>query len=58
MRCICMFRKGKIEPGLNLENQECHWKEEFISVEIDIRSPESDARFANGKQNNNGAKLP
>ena len=37
MQCICMFRKGKIEPGLNLENQECHWKEELISVEIDIK---------------------
>ena len=37
MRCICMIWKGKIEPGLNLENQECHWKEELISVEIDIK---------------------
>ena len=26
-----------IEPGLNLENQECHWKGELISVEIDIK---------------------
>ena len=26
-----------IEPGLNLENQECHWKWELISVEIDIK---------------------
>ena len=37
MRCICMFQKGKIEPGLNLENQECHWKDELISVEIEIK---------------------
>ena len=37
MRCICVLRKGKIEPGLNLENQECHWKKELISVEIDIK---------------------
>ena len=25
------------EPGLNLEIQECHWKGEVISVEIDIK---------------------
>ena len=31
--------KGMIEPGLNMENQECHWKEELISVEIDIKIP-------------------
>ena len=37
MRCICMLRKGKIEPGLNLEIQECHWKGELILVEIDIK---------------------
>ena len=37
MRCICMFRKGKIEPGLNLENQQFHRKDELISVEIDIK---------------------
>ena len=24
------------EAGLNLENQVCHWKDEMISVEIDI----------------------
>ena len=29
--------QGMIEPGLNLENQECHWKGEVISVEIDIK---------------------
>ena len=37
MRCICMIWKGMIEPVLNLENQECHWKEELISIEIDIK---------------------
>ena len=37
MWCICMIWKGKIEPGLNLEIQECHWKEELISVKIDIK---------------------
>ena len=37
MRCICMIWKGMIEPGLNLEKQECHWKGEVISVEIDIK---------------------
>ena len=26
-----------IEPGLNLGIQECHWKGEMISVEIDIK---------------------
>ena len=26
-----------IEPVLNLEIQESHWKEEMISVEIDIK---------------------
>ena len=26
-----------IEPGLNMEIQECQWKEELISVEIDIK---------------------
>ena len=37
MWCICMIWKGMIEPGLNLEIQECHWKGEVISVEIDIK---------------------
>ena len=37
MQCICELRKEKIESGLNLENQECHWKDELISVEIDIK---------------------
>ena len=37
MQCICELRKEKIEPGLNLENQEFHSKYELISVEIDIK---------------------
>ena len=32
-----MLRKEKIELGLNLENQVRHWKDELISVEIDIK---------------------
>ena len=40
MRCICMICKGMIEPGINLEIQECHWKEEMISVKIDIKITE------------------
>ena len=32
----CSGRK-KVEPGLNLAKQERHWKDEFISVEIDIK---------------------
>ena len=37
MWCIGMIWKGMIEPGLNMEIQECHWKGELISVEIDIK---------------------
>ena len=37
MGSICMIYKGMIEPGLNLEIQECQWKGEVISVEIDIK---------------------
>ena len=37
MQCICVLRKGKMEPGLNLANQECRRKDELISVEIDIK---------------------
>ena len=32
-----MLRKEKIKPGLNLANQACRWKDELISVEIDIK---------------------
>ena len=52
-----MIWKGMIEPDLNLENQECHWKEELISVEIDIKITETDARFPNDKQNKYGTGL-
>ena len=32
------FDKGMIEPDLNMEIQECHWKGEVITVEIDIKN--------------------
>ena len=37
MQCICVLQKVKIESGLNLANQERRWKDELISVEIDIK---------------------
>ena len=37
MRCICVLRKENDEHGSNLANQACHWKDEVISVEIDIK---------------------
>ena len=37
MQCICVLWKGKDGQGINLENQVCRWKDEVISVEIDIR---------------------
>ena len=37
MQCICFLRKEKIEPGLNLANQELRWKDELISIEIDTK---------------------
>ena len=37
MRCICVLRKENDEHGSNLANQVCHWKDEMISVEIDIK---------------------
>ena len=40
MRCICVLRKEKDEHGSNLANQACHWKDEMISVEIDIKITE------------------
>ena len=52
-----MIWKEMIEPGLNLENQEYHYKEELISVEIDIKITGNDARFGNGKQNKYGTGL-
>ena len=38
MRCICMICKGMNEPGLNLEIQVCHWKDEMKSLENDIKN--------------------
>ena len=57
MRCICMIWKEMIGPSLNLEIQECHWKGEVISVEIDIKITGMDARFGNGKRNKYGTGL-
>lgn len=37
MQYICELWKEKVEPVLNLANQECLWKDELISVEIDIK---------------------
>ena len=37
MQCICVLRKGNIDQGINLANQVCRWKDEMISVEIDIK---------------------
>ena len=37
MQFICVLRKGIDEQGINLANQVCHWKDEMISVEIDIK---------------------
>ena len=37
MQCICVLRKEKIDQGINLANQVCLWKDELISVEIDIK---------------------
>ena len=37
MRCVCVLRKENDEHGSNLANQACHWKDEMISVEIDIK---------------------
>ena len=34
---ICVLRKENDEQGSNLANQACHWKDEMISVEIDIK---------------------
>ena len=40
MQCISVLRKEKIEPGLNLANEERRWKDELISVKIDIKITE------------------
>ena len=37
MRCVCVLRRKDDEQGINLANQVCQWKDEMISVEIDIK---------------------
>ena len=37
MRCVCVLGKENDEKGSNLANQACHWKDEMISVKIDIK---------------------
>ena len=37
MQCIHMLWKEKIDQSIKLANQVCHWKDEMISVEIDIK---------------------
>ena len=37
MQCICVLRKEDDERGINLANLVCRWKDEMISVEIDIK---------------------
>ena len=37
MKCICVLRKRKNDQGINLANQVCQWKDEMISIEIDIK---------------------
>ena len=37
MQCICVLRKEKDEQGINLANQVFYWRDEMISVEIDIK---------------------
>ena len=36
--CICKIWQGMHEPGLNLEIQVCHWKDEVKSLENDIKN--------------------
>ena len=35
--CICKNGQVMHEPGLNLEIQVCHWKDEMKSLENDIK---------------------
>ena len=37
MQCVCVLRKENDEQDINLANQVCRWKDEMISVEIDIK---------------------
>ena len=34
---MCVLQKKKDEQGIKLANQVCRWKDEMISVEIDIK---------------------
>ena len=37
MQRVCVLREENDEQGSNLENQAFHWKDEMISIEIDIK---------------------
>ena len=37
MRCVCVLREENDEQDSNLAKQACHWKDEMISDEIDIK---------------------
>ena len=37
MQCVSVLREEKDEQGINLANQVCRWKDEMISVEIDMK---------------------
>ena len=39
-----------LEPGLNLEIQVCHWKDEMKSLENDIKNAGIGVTFENGKR--------
>ena len=45
MQCICVLQKRKNDQGINWANQVCHWKDEVILVEIDIRITENGCTF-------------
>ena len=36
--CICKMCQEMQDPGLNLENQVCHWKDEMKSLENGIKN--------------------
>ena len=50
MRCICMIWQEMNEPGLNLEIQVCHWKDEMKSLENDIKNARIGVTVGNGKR--------
>ena len=41
--------EGKDEKGINLANQVCRWKDEVISVEVDIRITENGCTVCEGE---------